>query len=219
MEPDITFDIALWMQSFIRAMQGAFGRRLLFVGLQGSRARGEAHAGSDIDTVVILDTLSAEDIAQYRAAVAALPHRALLCGFLSGAQELHAWDRADLFQFYHDTLPYWGALEPLLPPITEADARRAVHTAACALYHACCHNMTHARSMDVLRALYKSARFLLQAKYFCESGTYLRGMAALAEHLSPAERIFLTPLGADAFEPASAALLAFAGNAIRAYET
>ena len=31
----------VWMQGYLRAVQEAFGERVRFVGLQGSRARGE----------------------------------------------------------------------------------------------------------------------------------------------------------------------------------
>lgn len=211
------FDLNAWMQTFIQTMRDAFGSRVRFIGLQGNYARGEAHVGSDIDVVVVLDALCGEDVARYREAVAALPHRELLCGFLSGKAELRAWDRADLFQFYHDTDAYFGALEPLLPPISEADARRAVQVGACALYHACCHNMTHARSLDALHTLQKSARFVLQAKHFCETGEYLRSKAALLEQLSPAERALLAPISESAFDAASAALLSLAGETLQAY--
>ena len=44
-----------WMEAFMARMRQAFGDRLAFVGLQGSRARGEATPKSDIDVVVVLD--------------------------------------------------------------------------------------------------------------------------------------------------------------------
>ena len=50
------------MEEFQRALAQTFPGRLWFVGLQGSRARGEATAESDIDVVVVLDALAAEDI-------------------------------------------------------------------------------------------------------------------------------------------------------------
>ena len=60
-------DINAWMEDFQRALAQTFPGRLWFVGLQGSRARGEAHEGSDIDVVVVLDEVSLCDLAQYRA--------------------------------------------------------------------------------------------------------------------------------------------------------
>ena len=47
-----------WMRQLSHRLQDAFGARLRFVGLQGSRARGEAGPESDIDAVVILDYVS-----------------------------------------------------------------------------------------------------------------------------------------------------------------
>lgn len=110
-------DIQVWMGRFLDVMKQTFGGRLAFVGLQGSRGRGEGREDSDIDVVVILDRLTPADLDAYRAAVAELPRRELLCGFVSGWAELERWDAADLFQFYHDTTPYLGTLDALLPRI------------------------------------------------------------------------------------------------------
>lgn len=47
-----------YMQRLICALRAAFGKRLVYVGLQGSYLRGEATEGSDIDPMVIIDDLS-----------------------------------------------------------------------------------------------------------------------------------------------------------------
>ena len=92
-------DITAWMENFLQALHNTFGDRIWFVGLQGSYGRGEATETSDIDVVVILDTLSAADIQTYNAILDTLPHRELICGFLSGKEELMNWEPSDLFQF------------------------------------------------------------------------------------------------------------------------
>ena len=56
------FDINVWLDIIIKKLQNEFGQRLLFVGLQGSYNRGEETPNSDIDIVVILDSLSFEDL-------------------------------------------------------------------------------------------------------------------------------------------------------------
>jgi predicted nucleotidyltransferase len=66
-------DISSWLDSFLQALDARFGERVWFVGLQGSYARGEATEASDIDTVVILDELSASDIQSYNNMLDALP--------------------------------------------------------------------------------------------------------------------------------------------------
>ena len=55
-----------WMDRLVKALKKQFGERLLFVGLQGSYARGEASDSSDIDAVVILDRAAMQDLQDYR---------------------------------------------------------------------------------------------------------------------------------------------------------
>ena len=177
-------DIKIWMAAYIEAVRAAFGDRVRYIGLQGSRGRGEAGPDSDIDVVCILDTCALRDLGTYRAAVADLPDRDKLCGFVSGTAELGAWDSADLFQFRHDTTDWYGHLSDLLPPEREEDARRALHTGACGLYHLCCHNFLHGQSLEAVAEAYKSAVFLVQAKTYLKQGVYCRRRADLARHLT-----------------------------------
>ena len=60
-------DMNAWMTQFLQTLDAQFGPRVWFAGLQGSRGRGEATETSDIDVVVILDTLDAADVRAYRA--------------------------------------------------------------------------------------------------------------------------------------------------------
>ena len=113
-------DINGWMNDFLQKLNEAFANRVWFVGLQGSYGRGEATETSDIDVVVILDELSVSDIQTYQDMLDTLPHRALICGFVSGKDEIMNWEPSDLFQFYHDTTPIIGSLDDLLPLIDKA---------------------------------------------------------------------------------------------------
>lgn len=185
-------DINAWMEKFQRALAQTFPGRLWFVGLQGSRARGEATAESDIDVVVVLDTLTAEDIRRYSAMLDTLPERHLICGFLSGRDELLHWAASDLFQFCHDTRPYLGSLDDVLALVSENDVRQAVHLAACNIYHACVHNIVHEKSPAILAELYKAACFSVQAICYLQTGRYVREHAALVEIAAPEERTILT---------------------------
>ena len=58
-------NIEIWMEEFLKKLDETFGKRIRFVGLQGSYGRGEATEKSDIDTVVILDEFSSDDIKIY----------------------------------------------------------------------------------------------------------------------------------------------------------
>ena len=181
-------DTTVWIESFLQALDACFGTRVWFVGLQGSYSRGEATETSDIDTVVILDQLDAEDVKVYHAMLDTLPHRELMCGFLSGKEELFNWDAADLFQFYHDTKPIRGSLDALLAVIDDAAVGRAVKLGACNIYHGCVHNMLYDKSEDIVRGLYKAASFVVQAIFFRQTGKYIGRQKDLLEAVSEEER-------------------------------
>ena len=182
-------DIHAWMDTFVQALNNTFADRVWFVGLQGSYGRGEATESSDIDVVVILDELSAADIQKYRAMLDTLPHRELICGFLSGKAELLHWETSDLFQFYHDTTPVFGSLDALLPLIDDAAVERAIQTGVCNIYHGCVHNMLHEKSEEILTGLYKSASFVLQAIAYRQTGRYIRHQKELQQSLAPEEQV------------------------------
>ncbi len=184
----MVIDITAWMQNFSLTLNESFKNRVWFVGLQGSYSRGEATETSDIDVVVILDELSAADIQSYNAMLDTLPHRELICGFLSGKDEIMNWEPSDLFQFCHDTTPIKGSLDEILAVIDESAVNRAIKMGACNIYHGCVHNMLHEKSEDILRGLYKSATFVVQAIIFRQTGKYIKYQKELLPVASPDER-------------------------------
>ena len=197
-------EITTWMNGFLKSINEAFGDRIWFVGLQGSYGRGEATETSDIDVVVILDELSAADIKAYNDMLDTLPHRELICGFLSGKDELLNWEPSDLFQFCHDTTPIKGSLNEVMAVIDEDAVNRAIKIGACNIYHGCVHNMLHEKSVDILRELYKSASFVVQAIAFKQTGKYIKHQNELLSVVSDNERriidTFLKQKSGDAVE-------------------
>ena len=167
-------DITAWTNEFLQKLNHTFENRVWFVGLQGSFARGEATENSDIDMVVILDELSAMDIQNYNKMLDTLPHRELICGFLSGKDDIMNWEPSDLFQFYYDTTPIKGSLDEVLTVVDENAVNRAIQIGACNIFHGCVHNMLHEKSEDILRGLYKSASFVIQAIVFKQNGNYIK---------------------------------------------
>ena len=184
-------NITAWMNKFLKSLNESFGNRVWFVGLQGSYGRCEATETSDIDIVVILDELSASDIQKYNAMLDTLPHRELICGFLSGKNEILNWEPFDLFQFYYDTTPIQGKLDELLAVIDETAVNRAIKIGVCNIYHACVHNMLHEKSEDVLKGLYKSASFVVQAIAFKQTGNYILHQKELLKVVSPDEHVIV----------------------------
>ncbi len=184
-------DLQAWLTDYLAAVRGAFGGRIVCAGIQGSYGRGEAREDSDLDMVLVLDALFPQDLRLYRDVTATLPEREKLCGFVCGRQELAHWERADVLSLYRDTTPLLGDLSFLAPLITEEDARRSVLTAACALYHACCHLYLFDRSAALLPPLRKSLFFLFRAEYECRTGEYARRKTDLLPKLGSEERALL----------------------------
>ena len=184
-------DVITWMNNFLQTLNETFTNRVWFVGLQGSYGRGEATEKSDIDVVVILDELSAMDIQTYHDMLDTMSHRELICGFLSGKKEIMAWEPSDLFQFCHDTTPIKGSLDEVMAVIDQSAVNRAIKIGACNIYHGCVHNMLHEKSEDILRALYKSASFVVQAIAFKQTGNYISHQKELLQVVSPNEQVIV----------------------------
>ena len=176
--------ITAWIEQFLEKLDNTFGSRVWFAGLQGSYARGEATDTSDIDMVVILDELSPLDIQAYHDMLDTLPHRELICGFLSGKSEIFNWEPSDLLQFYYDTKPIKGSLDDLLQLLDQKAVNRAIKIGACNIYHGTVHNMLYDKSEDILKGLYKSASFTVQAICFQQTGKYIRQKKELLKYVS-----------------------------------
>lgn len=181
-------DITDWMKNFLQKLNETFGNRVWFVGLQGSYGRGEATETSDIDIVVILDELSVSDIKIYNEVLNTLSHRNLICGFLSGKNEIMNWEPSDLFQFCYDTTPIKGSLDAVLALVDECAVDRAIKIGACNIFHGCVHNMLYEKSEAILQGLYKSASFVVQAIVFKQTGNYISHQEELLKVISSDEQ-------------------------------
>ena len=213
-------DIKIWMDKFLPKLEETFGERVRFVGLQGSYGRGEATEKSDIDTVVILDELSASDIKVYNDMLDTLPERELICGFISGRNEILNWEPSDLFQFYYDTKPIKGTLDELLDKIDTNAVEKAIKSGECNIYHGCVHNMLYEKDEEILKGLYKSASFVVQAICFKENGKYITRQKDLLEVVSENEKIIVETFlhlkkdGAVDFDKMSEVLFEWSKNRI-----
>lgn len=185
-------DIQNWVKNFTEKLEATFGDRIWFTGLQGSYGRGEATDNSDIDMVVILDEINSNDLKVYNAMLDELPHRELICGFISGRDELMNWAPSDLFQLCYDTTPIMGSLDSVIELIDSEAVNHAVKIGAGNLYHGCVHNMLYEKSEDILQELYKAAAFTVQVVYFRQTGKYIRKRSELIHAVNPEEHEILT---------------------------
>ena len=123
-------DIDVWMNDLIDQLKIEFKERLVLVGLQGSRARGEQREDSDIDAVVIVEDLDADDLALYRSIVQRMPHAELACGFIGSPDALAAWPRHDVFNLVNDTSIRYGSFYFMDTEFTAEEAKLAADTCA-----------------------------------------------------------------------------------------
>ena len=185
------FDIISWLKVFQERLISLFGNRIKFFGLQGSYGRGEQTADSDIDVVIILDEVNFKDLQNYQSMLDSFDEHDMICGFVSGERELINWEKSDLLQLVLDTKPIIGSLEQLQYLFSDDDIHRSVLTGACNLYHACSHNFLHAKDINILAGLYKSARFTVRMKNFLETGNYIGSMKHLSELVTGKDRTIL----------------------------
>ncbi|MEF9895903.1 MAG: nucleotidyltransferase domain-containing protein [Clostridia bacterium] len=155
-------EIHEWMKMLRDKAQEEFGGRLKFLGLQGSYRRGEATEESDIDVVLVVNQLSLNDLAHYKALLKEMPEGEKACGFICGSEQLKHWPRYELFQFEQDTKGYLGNLRALMPSFDEEDIRQSVSIHAANLYHTMTNGYLKGGTEQVLSAGYKQAFFLLQ---------------------------------------------------------
>ena len=129
----------------------------------------------------------------------ALPGRVAFVG-IPGSFALAAWPAFDALQLRLDTLPVYGSLEELLPPMGKETLDEAVRAAASALYHAACHTaLFDAQPEAALPALQKAAFFALRLAHCRRSGQYTAARQSLLPKLEPEERALL---GKDCTLPA-----------------
>ena len=180
-----------WMSDILPRLREAFGPRLLYLGLQGSYRRGEATETSDIDLVVLLDTVELEDLDIYRAIVHAMPEGHKACGFFCGIREFSAWPPHELFAFGKDTDDYFGRLDDLLPPVNNADVRYAARVGSSALLHLLTHSYLYAdkeTAQAILKEAFKSAFFLMLVVHYLDSGHYCASKRELLAELDGSRR-------------------------------
>ena len=109
------FNTDTYLQDLTEAMKHTFGKRLLYVGLQGSYLRGEATEHSDLDVMVLIDQLSVQDLTAYRAIISQMESYEKSCGFICGMDEFSKWNPLEMCNLLHSTRDYYGVLADLIP--------------------------------------------------------------------------------------------------------
>ena len=198
------FDLDSYLHDLISDCRAAFGDRLLYVGLQGSWLRGEAHENSDIDVMLILDQFSVQDMDRYREILKRIGFYERSCGFICGREEMAHWNPLEVCQLRHTTKDLFGDLTDYLPPATREDEVNYVKLSLGNLYHELCHRYIHAdreRNIAAFRGTCKGVFFLMQNLHYLESGRFVLTKKELKAAVSEEDRRVLE-LGelADGFD-------------------
>ena len=218
------FDLDKYLADLIMNCRSAFEERLLYMGLQGSRLRGEARENSDIDIMVILDRFSVRDMDTYRGILREIGFYERSCGFICGKDEMKRWNPLEVCQLRHTTKDLVGVLTDYLPPATREDEINYVKLSLGNLYHELCHRYIHAdrdKNTAKFRGTCKSVFYLIQNLHFLESGCFILRKTDLKEAAAEEDRIVLEladlPDGYD-FDQAFTSLFAWCQNAFARIE-
>ena len=185
------FDLESYLNDLILNCRAAFGTRLLYVGLQGSYLRGEAHENSDIDVMLILDQFSVQDMDRYREILKRIGFYEKSCGFICGRDELLRWNPLEVCQLRHTTKDLYGTLAEYLPSATWEDKVNYVKLSLGNLYHELCHRYIHAerdKNVTKFRGTCKGVFFLIQNLHYLERGRFILTKKELKEAVSGEDR-------------------------------
>ena len=189
------FQLQSYLDRLISECRSAFEDRLLYVGLQGSYLRGEAHKDSDIDVMLVIDRLTVDDMRVYRAILKRIGCFEKSCGFICGGDELKRWNPLEVCQLRHTTKDLFGCLIDYLPRATRTDEINYVKYSLGNLYHELCHRYIHAdreKNRNKFRAACKGIFFLLQNLHYLESGVFAVTKEELRALVSAEDRIVLS---------------------------
>lgn len=185
------FHVDKYMNDCISLLKESFGRRLLYVGLQGSYLRGEATEKSDLDVMAVIDGLSVSDLDRYRNIFMELPDYEKSCGFLCGREEMENWNPLEICHLLHTTKDFYGKLSPLVPDYTKEDVRNDIRLSVGNLYHEICHRYIHQdgeKNRQGLIETYRNVFFILQNVYYLKTGHFYITKKELLCHLDEADK-------------------------------
>ncbi len=189
------FQLQSYLNRLVSECRSAFRDRLLYVGLQGSYLRGEANEDSDIDVMLILDRMTADDMKIYQSILKQIGYYEKSCGFICGRDELKRWNPLEVCQLLHTTKDLFGCLSDYLPDATRADEINYVKYSLGNLYHELCHRYIHVdreKNRNKFRATCKGIFFLLQNLYDLERGVFAVTKQELCALASEEDRIVLS---------------------------
>lgn len=187
-------DIESYIQQLIDLLKHQFGKRLLYVGLQGSYLRAEATPNSDIDIMVVIEKLDVSDLKAYRFIIESLEYSDKSCGFICSKTDLANWNPLEICHLLHSTKDCFGTLQLLVPAYTQQDIKDFVKLSLNNLYHEICHRYIHtdiSQNTAQLPGTYKGVFFILQNLYYLTHSKFIATKTELLQELEGKNRAVL----------------------------
>jgi len=184
-------DPKAYLDALIPRLKTVFAERLAYVGLQGSYLRGEAHEGSDIDIMLVVENLSVADMDTYRQIISQLDFPEKSCGFICSKADLAHWNPLEIFHVLNSTRDCYGPLSNLIPEYSRQDVIHFIKYSLNNLYHEICHRYIHAdreKSVANLPFSLKGVFFILQNLHWLRTGNYISTKSELLAALTGKDR-------------------------------
>ncbi len=167
-----------WLSIFVKKLQKIFKSRLIFVGHTGSWARGEAKQESDIDTVVVLDYIDAEDLKEFRNIIKRMPDAGTYAsGVLLSISELKALPRYDLMQFFYGCKILYGTVTGIIKRPSRKDMLDWIRVIAAENLHSARHYFLYPHNLRKvvhnLKYPFKNCFYALQTWILVENNKYI----------------------------------------------
>lgn len=188
------FRIEEYIDFLLQRLKTNFGKRLVYVGLQGSYLRGEATENSDIDIMLVIDNLSVSDLNIYQEILVSAGSFDKACGFICGKDDLKNWNPLEICHLLNTTKDYYGVLKDIVPEFTVQDERNYIKMSLNNLFHELCHRYIYsdkANNISKLPMTYKSVFFILQNIYYLNSGKFVATKRELLDCLKDDDKIVL----------------------------
>ena len=187
-------EIDKYLKDLLKECKGAYGKRLLYMGLQGSYMRGEANENSDIDIMLIIDGFTVSDMDAYKRILSQIGNFDRSCGFICGKDEISRWNPLEVLQLLHTTKDVYGTFSDHLPEASREDEINYVKISLGNLYHELCHRYIHAdreKNTVKFRGTCKGLFFLIQNLYYLQSGDFVITKKELKESVCEEDRAVL----------------------------
>lgn len=167
-----------WLSEFVTKLKNNYGSRLRWVGHHGSWGRGEPGPESDIDFLVLIDTIDKDDLFLFRDTVSSMSDaQPLGSGLLMSVEELQQTRRVYIMQFFYGRKELYGSVEGIVSPpcaedfINDIRLKASDNLLAARHYLLFPHNLT--KVAPKLKYPFKNCFYALQSRLLLTQGKFI----------------------------------------------